>query len=231
MLAEVARHADQLFGQLHRAFRCGSVRSSPASFARASSSSGIHAAPDGRGECAAYVLAQPHHFADLTDRRARAIVDHRRCYPRTVAAVFVVNVLDHLLAPLMLEIDIDVGRLLALLGDEALEQQVAGRRINRGDTEAIADRAVRRRAAALAQDRRVVIAGEVDDVVDSQEVGREVQPLDERQLAIELPQHLGGNSVGPAALRAFPGLMFEICVGGRPSGTSFSDTRISARRG
>ena len=48
---------------------------------------------------------------------------------------FGVDVLDHFLAPLMLEIDVDVGRLLALLGDEALEQQVAGRRVDRGDAE------------------------------------------------------------------------------------------------
>ena len=45
--------------------------------------------------------------------------------PGAVAAVFLVDVLDHLLAPLVLEIDVDVGRLVALLGDEALEQQVA----------------------------------------------------------------------------------------------------------
>ena len=41
-----------------------------------------------------------------------------------VAAVFLVDVLDHLLAPLVLEIDVDVGRLVALGADEALEQQV-----------------------------------------------------------------------------------------------------------
>ena len=41
-----------------------------------------------------------------------------------VAAVAVVDVLDHLLAPLVLEIDVDVGRLVALGRDEALEQQV-----------------------------------------------------------------------------------------------------------
>jgi hypothetical protein len=39
-------------------------------------------------------------------------------------------VLDHLLAPLVLEIDVDVGRLVAGLGDEALEHHGAdlGRR-------------------------------------------------------------------------------------------------------
>ena len=44
-------------------------------------------------------------------------MDHRRGDPGAVAAVFLVDVLDHFLAPLMLEIDVDVGRLLALLAE------------------------------------------------------------------------------------------------------------------
>ena len=56
-----------------------------------------------------------------------------------VAAVGLVDPLDDFLAPLMLEIDIDVGRLAALLGDEALEQQVVPDRIDRGDAEHVAD--------------------------------------------------------------------------------------------
>src|SRR5258707_874294 len=83
------------------------------------------------------------------------------------------------IAPFMLEIDVEVGRLLALLGDEALEQQVAGRGIDRGDPEAIADRAVRRAAPALAQDRRVEAPREGDDVVDGQEIAREVELFDQ----------------------------------------------------
>ena len=39
------------------------------------------------------------------------------------AAVLAVDVLDHLLAALVLEVDVDVGRLVALGADEALEQQ------------------------------------------------------------------------------------------------------------
>ncbi len=50
-------------------------------------------------------------------------------------AVGVVDPLDHLLAPLVLEIDIDVRRLAPLLRDEALEQQVVLGRIDRGDAE------------------------------------------------------------------------------------------------
>ena len=57
------------------------------------------------------VFAQPHHLADFADRRARAVVDHGRGDPGAVAAIFLVDVLDHFLAPLVLEIDVDVGRL------------------------------------------------------------------------------------------------------------------------
>ena len=139
--------------------RCGSRKVEPGIIgALGSSSSSLHAAPDGRGERRRDVFAQAHHLADFADRAARAVMDHGRGDAGAVAAVFLVDVLDHFLAPLMLEIDVDVGRLLALLGDEALEQQVAGRRVDRGDAEAITDRAVGRAAAPLAQDRRIEAA-------------------------------------------------------------------------
>ena len=57
-----------------------------------------------------------------------------------MAAVAAVDVLDHLLAPLVLEIDVDVRRLAALGGDEALEQEIDARGIDLGDAEAVADR-------------------------------------------------------------------------------------------
>ncbi len=69
-----------------------------------------------------------------------------------VAAVFLVDVLDDLLAPLVLEIDVDVGRLVALGGDEALEQQVDIGGVHGGDAEAVADGGIGRRAAPLAED-------------------------------------------------------------------------------
>ena len=56
-----------------------------------------------------------------------------------IAAVGVEHPLHDDLAPLVLEIDIDVGRLAALLADEALEQQVVAVGIDRGDAEHVAD--------------------------------------------------------------------------------------------
>ena len=67
-------------------------------------------------------------------------------------AIGVVDPLDHLLPALVLEVDIDVGRLAPLLGHEALEQEIVLDRIDRGDAEHVADGGVGGRAAALAQD-------------------------------------------------------------------------------
>ena len=71
-------------------------------------------------------------------------MDDGRGDPGAVAAVLLVNVLDDFFAPLMLEIDVDVRRLLALFGDEALEQKLVGRRVDRREVQALTDRAVRR---------------------------------------------------------------------------------------
>jgi hypothetical protein len=49
-------------------------------------------------------------------------------------------VLDYLLTPFVLEVDVDIRWFLALGTDEALEQQVDSVGIDRGDTEAITDR-------------------------------------------------------------------------------------------
>src|SRR6202035_2688007 len=128
---------------------------------------------------------------DLADRRARAVADYGGGKTGAVAAVFFVDVLDHLLAPLVLEIDIDVGRLAARRADEALEQHVDAGRVDRGDAEAIADHRIGRRAAPLAQD--AAAPGERDDVVHGQEIAGEIQPLDQRQLVFDQGADVGGD--------------------------------------
>ena len=67
-------------------------------------------------------------------------------------AVAAVDVLDHLLAPLVLEVDVDVGGLAALARDEALEQEADPGGVDGGDAEAVADRGVGGRAPPLAED-------------------------------------------------------------------------------
>ena len=108
-------------------------------------------APHRLGERGGDVLGQSQNLADFADGAARAVMHDGGADRGAIAAVALVDVLDHLLAPLVLEIDVDVGRLAAVLGNEAGEQKLALVRIHRGDAEAKAHRAVRRRAAALAK--------------------------------------------------------------------------------
>src|SRR5579862_9202256 len=70
---------------------------------------------------------------DVAYGALRLIGDERRGKRRAVAAVLVVDVLHHRLAPLMLEVDVDVRRLVALPADETLEQHLASRRVDFGD--------------------------------------------------------------------------------------------------
>ncbi len=122
------------------------------------------------------------HFACRTPP---AIRDHVRRHRRAEPAVFFVHVLNHLLAPVAArQIQIDVGPFAALLGQEPLEQQVHPDRIDRGDAEAVADRAVGRRPASLHQD--VVLAAEIDDVPDDEEIAGELEFLDQIELALDL---------------------------------------------
>ena len=117
----------------------------------------------------------------------------------------------HLLAPLMLEVDVDVRRLVALLGDEALEQHAHARRVDLGDADAIADDGVGRTAATLAED--VLRLGEAHDVGHGQEVVLVLQLADQLELVLDLQLHLRRHAVRPAPPGTFVGQAPQ--VGGR----------------
>ena len=70
-------------------------------------------------------------LAHVAQRRLGAVGDDLADHARPVAAVPLVDVLDHLLAPLVLEVHVDVGRLAALGGDEPLEEEPHAHRIDR----------------------------------------------------------------------------------------------------
>ena len=203
MLREVARGIDQLLGELHHLIepRVGGIEAGLARFLLLHA--GRRPAPQHAGERADGVVGKPERLADFADRAAAAIADDGGGEVGVVAAVFLVDVLDHLLAPLVLEIDVDVGRLLALLRDEALEQKVDVLRIHLGDLEAIADHRIRRGAAPLAQN--ALGAREADDIVYGEEVGRVVQLARHLELAVERLTDLRADTVRIAPFRSLLG--------------------------
>jgi hypothetical protein len=172
----------------------------------------LRPAPHGLGERVEHVLAEPQRLADLADRGARAVADHGGGEPGTMAAVLFVDVLDHFFAAGVLEVDVDVGRLAALGGNEALEQEIELGRVDRGHAQAEAHRRVGRGAAALAEN--ALLTREADEVVDGQEVRRVAQLADELQLVLERGAHAVRHAFGIAHARARPGQARQRLDGG-----------------
>ncbi len=131
-----------------------------------------------------------------------------------LTAVARVDVLQHPLALAVREVDVDVRRLGALLAEESLEEELELDRVHRRDAEAVADRAVRRRAASLAEDP--LAPREAHDVPHDQEVAREPELGDERELVEDLLVVPRGALPSPAFLCARLHQPFEVLVLAHP---------------
>ena len=136
-------------------------------------------------------------------------VPHRRLGPvgddvghlgGVVAPVALVDVLDGLLPAAGLDVEVDVGRPVALGRQEALEQQAELHGVGLGDAEGVADRGVGGRAPALAVDV-VRPRQNSHDVPHHEEVAGEAEVLDDRQLVVDRPA-TPPRSVGPGAVAA-----------------------------
>ena len=127
-----------------------------------------------------------------------------------VAAVTLIDVLDHLFAAFVFEIDVDIGGFAAFGGNEAFEQQVDLGGVDRGDAEAVADGGVGGRAAALAED--ALGASESHNVVDGEEIGRVGELGDHGQLLFQGGAELGLDASRVAGGSTLPGEGCEMGV-------------------
>ena len=93
-------------------------------------------------------------------------------------AIFRLDVLDHPLAVILTEVDVEVGHRHALRIQEALEQQVVADRIEIGDAQGVGDQRPRTRTPPGA-DRHAVGLAPVDEILNDQEVAGEPH-LDDR---------------------------------------------------
>jgi hypothetical protein len=153
--------------------------------------------------------------ARVAQRAAGAPADDHGGQRGAFAAVLGVDVLDDLLAALVLEVDVDVGRLVALAGDEALEQHAQTRGVHLGHAQAVADRRVGRRAAPLAQD--AAAARKTHQVVHGEEVHLVLQLGNQRQLVLDLLLHGGGHALRVTHAGALLGVVAQG-LGGRGAG-------------
>ena len=146
------------------------------------------------------IRRQVQRLADLTRRASSAISDDVRRHGRAVFAVTPVNFLDHALAAVAArQIEIDIRPAFPAFAQKSLEDQMVADRIDRRDSEAITNRAVRRAAAALHHD--VVFPAEINDVPDDQKITGESEPLDQAQFLLDLPLHRRADGRRNAAAR------------------------------
>ncbi len=146
------------------------------------------------------VRRQAERLGHVAHRALAAIADHGGGQRRARAAVLVVDVLQHFLAALVLEVHVDVRRFVACLGQEARDQQAVLGRIHRGDAQRVAHRRIGRGTAALAED--LARFRETHDVVHGEEERLVLQLGDQRQLLLDIGHHLVRHAFGPACPHA-----------------------------
>ena len=84
------------------------------------------AAPAGKrtAQLVDLIDAKTERLGDITHRAFHAIADDGGGERGALAAVLGIDILNDFLAPLVLEVDVDVGRFVALTRNKPLEQQV-----------------------------------------------------------------------------------------------------------
>ena len=96
------------------------------------------------------------HAADVAQHAARLQRAEGDDLRDLVAAVALLHVVDHLVAAVLAEVDVEVGHRHAFRIEEALEQQAEADRVEVGDGQRIGDQRARARAAARA-DRNALL--------------------------------------------------------------------------
>src|SRR5262249_61009842 len=168
MLGKMAREGLDLDGERTHFLHARTVEIDAGAHERVGAHPAVARAPARGRKRADRVFRQSEDLADLADGGTSVIGDHGRGNAGMLTPVVLVNVLDHLLAPLVLEIDVDVGGLAAIRGDKPLEQEAAIARIDVSDAQTVADCRIRRRTAALTQD--VLPPRVFDDVMDGEKI-------------------------------------------------------------
>ena len=91
---------------------------------------------DGLGDPVDLAVAVAEHAPDVADRRPGEHRAERDDLGDVVGAVLAGDVGDDLVAPAVLEVDVDVGHRHPVGVEEALERQLVGDRVDRGDARA-----------------------------------------------------------------------------------------------
>ncbi len=123
-------------------------------------------------------------------------------------SVFLVDILQDFLAALVLEVDVDIRRFIALHADEAFEQQAHPHRVDGRNLQRVAHRGIGCRSSPLAQN--AALSGEPNDVPDRQKISWEIELLDQLQLPLYLKSDVRGNSIRVAHRQPLLGQFSQV---------------------
>ena len=222
MLAQMTRHPDHLIRQLDRAGHEWITQIDPrlCRFTRANLTA--PRAPDRFGQRRGYIFGQAHDLAHFAHRHARTIMDHCGTKGRPMAPVLFIDVLNDLLTPLMFKIDVDIGGLFTFFRDETLKQKVILRGINSRDPQHITHSRVRSRAPALTQNgRHAIVSRKVHDLMNRQEVLRDIKLFDQRQFFAQDRFNIARHTLGIAVGRPLPCQQLQMPLWGKSLWHSF----------
>src|SRR5699024_847379 len=104
----------------------------------------------------------------IAKRTLAPVGNYIRYLRGAVAAVEIIDVLNNLFPAAGFDINISIGRAVAVRGKETFKQQLRGNRLCISNAEDKAHHGVRRRATALAQD--TVAGTKIHDISDNQEI-------------------------------------------------------------
>ena len=136
------------------------------------------------GELVAISVGHVEHTADVADHRLGTQCAEGGDLRNGVVPILVLDVQDHLLAFVLAEIHVEVGHRHPLRIEEALEQQIVGKRIEVGNPQRVSHQRTGT-GAAPRPDRHVVVLGPVDEVRHDQEVARKTHLNDGAQFEFE----------------------------------------------
>jgi hypothetical protein len=150
---------------------------------------GIHLA-----EAVTVLIREAEHSGRIFDRLLpldRAVRDD---LSDAVLAVLLLHVPDHVAAPTIVEVDIDVGHRDAFRVEEALEHESVPQGVELGDAQGVRhDRP--RRAPAARPDPDALVLRPIDEVLDDKEIARELHVFNDAQFVRRALCHLLGDVV------------------------------------
>ena len=164
-------------------------------------------------------VAHAERAANVADRRLRAHRPEGDDLRDAVVPVLAGHVLDHLVPAVVGYVQVDVGRLLAVDVQEALEDETVGERVDERHVERVEDDAGGGGTAHAEHD--LPVPAELRDVMHDEEVVREARLLDDVQLVLQPFAHaVRGERI--LAVQALAREVRQVLV----RGLAFRDLRL-----